>query len=238
MDRRHGQRRPEEERVRRWRFGREWTDDELRAGLAALAARRVSFDLPAEAMTAENGWTVDSLDLEIGPEPPGPPLPDGLFERCRRLLAEYEFSNPDTVTAHFDPEVPLLGRDMLLEFRTLGFSFLNGVRVRKVRDEADDRQTLFGYRYDTLEGHMERGFEWFFVCKEHASGKVRFRVEERWQLGEFPTWWSRLGFRLSGWYFRARWLREGPERLRRLAEADPRPATQRERSRRLRQPSR
>ena len=29
-------------------------------------------------------------------------------------------------------------------------------------------QSVFGFRYDTLEGHIEQGFEWFLLQKRHA----------------------------------------------------------------------
>jgi hypothetical protein len=76
--------------------------------------------------------------------------------------------------------------------------FLGGVRVHTVRDEADDTRTSFGFRYDTLEGHFEQGFEWFLLSKRHASGEVRFRIQAHWRMGDFPTWWSRLGFLVLG----------------------------------------
>jgi hypothetical protein len=75
-----------------------------------------------------------------------------------------------------------------------------------------------GFRYDTLEGHIERGFEWFLLTKEHATGEVRFKIEAHWQLGQFPNWWSRLGFRLIGEHYRTLWRHRAPERLRELAE--------------------
>ena len=28
------------------------------------------------------------------------------------------------------------------------------------------------FRYDTLEGHIERGYEWFLLTKDHATGGI------------------------------------------------------------------
>jgi uncharacterized protein (UPF0548 family) len=42
------------------------------------------------------------------------------FERARVALANYQFSDPNIVIAHFDPALPLLGRRMLLEIQVLG----------------------------------------------------------------------------------------------------------------------
>src|SRR4051812_16416931 len=201
-----------------WRYGRGWDDATMKAYLADLAHRPVNFTTPPEEMTAAHGWTVDGAEAPIGNEPPGPPLPDGLFARARQALINYDFSDPHIVVGHFDPQAPLLHRDMLLEIKTTGLRFLGGVRVHTVRDEADDIRTSFGFRYDTLEGHFERGFEWFLLSKSHASGEVRFRIQAHWRMGDFPTWWSRLGFLVLGGRSRARWRQRAVARLRRLAD--------------------
>ena len=189
----------------------------MRAYLTALRGRSVNFGVPLTSMTSANGWTVDGVDDRVGSEPPGPPLGHGLFARARRALINYDFSDPRIVVGHFDPRAPFVGRDMLLEIKVLGFRFLSGVRVHSVRDEADERRTTFGFRYDTLEGHIERGFEWFLLTKEHRSGEVRLRIEAHWRLGEFPSWWSRLGFLVIGSHYRELWRRRALRRLRRLA---------------------
>jgi uncharacterized protein (UPF0548 family) len=200
-----------------WRFGRGWSQPALRTALADLRHRPVSFTLPPEQMTAERGWTVDGDDQPIGREPPGPPLPDGVFARARQALIAYDFSDPRILVAHFDPRAPLLDRDMLLEVRVLVFRFLVGTRVRAVRVESDDHRSTFGFRYDTLEGHVETGYEWFVLSKNHHTGEVRLRIEAHWRPGRFPTWWSRLGFLLLGAPFRDLWRRRAIARLRRLS---------------------
>ncbi|HEU4754898.1 MAG TPA: DUF1990 family protein, partial [Armatimonadota bacterium] len=129
----------------------------------------------------------------------------------------YDFSDPRIVEGHFDPTTPLAGRNMLLEMKVLGLHFLGGVRVHAVREETSETHTLFGFRYDTLEGHIEQGFEWFLLTKKHLTGEVSFRIEAHWRLGQFPTWWSRLGFKLIGENYRRYWRHEAPERLKRVA---------------------
>ena len=178
----------------RWRFGRGWSEEELRGYLAELGQARPNFGERPERMTPEHGWTVDGDDRPIGYEPPGPPLPDGLFARAKQAIINYDFSDPRIAVGHFDPSASLDGREMLLEIKTFGLRFLGGVRVHTVRDESDEQRTSFGFRYDTLEGHFEQGFEWFLLSKSHASGEVRFRIQAHWRMGDFPTWWSRLGF--------------------------------------------
>lgn len=204
--------------VTRWRFGRGWSETEVRAYLAELRDARPNFDERPERMTPEHGWTVDGDDRPLGYEPPGPPLQDGLFARAKQALITYDFSDPRIVVGHFDPQAPLPNRDMLLEMKTFGLRFLGGVRVHTVRDEGDAQRTSFGFRYDTLEGHFEEGFEWFLLSKNHASGEVRFRIQSHWRMGDFPTWWSRLGFLVLGESSRARWRRRAVARLRRLAQ--------------------
>jgi len=200
-----------------WRFGRGWSEETLQSYLAALAERPVNFSTAPEIMTRENGWTVDGAVASIGVEPPGPPGEDGLFARARQGILQFDFSDPRIVVGHFDPRAPLAGRNMLLEIKCLGFHFLNGVRVHSVREEATPDRTIFGFRYDTLEGHIEQGFEWFLLTQNHETGAVWFKIEAHWQLGQFPTAWSRLGFRLIGEHYRSLWRRRAPERLRELA---------------------
>lgn len=194
----------------------------MRRDLAILRDRPVNFDVPAEEMTVANGWTVDGDSTTLGTEPEGPPVANGLFARARQAIIQYDFSDPRIVVGHFDPETPLKGRDMLLELKVLGFRFLAGVRVMDVREEVESHTTLFGFRYDTLEGHIERGYEWFLLTKDHQTGDVDFRIEAHWRLGDFPNLWSRIGFLLIGERYRTAWRHRAPKRLRDLAH---KPAT-------------
>jgi len=200
-----------------WRFGTRWPEETLKAYLAELKDRTVNFDTPLEQMILANGWTIDGSHDSIGTEPEGPPVADGLFERAKQALINYDFSDPSIVMGHYDPDDPFVGRDMLLELKVPGLRFLGGVRVHSVREEVEHGTTLFGFRYDTLEGHIERGFEWFLLTKDHETGEVHFRIEAHWQPGNFPNWWSRLGFRLLGEHYRSLWRHRAPQRLRRLA---------------------
>ena len=113
------------------RFARGWSDRELRSYLNALRDRTVNFDVPIDQMTVANGWTIDGSEDEIGTEPEGPPLPDGVFTRARQAIINYDFSDPDIVVGHFDPDTKPVGRDMLLELKVLGFRYLCGVRVHR-----------------------------------------------------------------------------------------------------------
>jgi uncharacterized protein (UPF0548 family) len=204
-----------------WRFGRGWSEAEMRRYLARLRERTVNFDVPVEQMTAEHGWTVDGSHDLIGCEGPGPPVPDGVFERARKGILNYDFSDPRIVEGHFDPETELIGRDILLEIKVLGLRFLSGARVHSTREETREKETIFGFRYDTLEGHIERGYEWFMLSKDHQTGEVWFKIEAHWRLGDFPNWWSRLGFHLVGDPCRRKWRHRAPRRLQALICKDP-----------------
>ena len=199
------------------RFGRGWSDREMRGYLDALKDRPVNFDTPLDQMTVAHGWTVDGSEDEIGTEPEGPPISDGVFSRAKQAIINYDFSDPSIVMGHFDPTTNPVGRDMLLELKVLGFRYLCGVRVHSVREEYEGNTSYFGFRYDTLEGHIERGFEWFLLTKDHATGGIYFKIEAHWRPGQFPDWWSKVGFKLIGERYRSLWRRRAPQRLRRVA---------------------
>ena len=189
-----------------WRIGRGWTDAELEARLAALRTRGLNFSDRVDEMTLERGWNTYFSEATVGREPPGPPVPDGPFARGRIAVSAYAFSDPRIVIGHFDPDVPLLGRHMLLEMKALRvFHYLAGVVVGATRHDEADGETVFGFRYDTLEGHIESGAEWFLLRKSHETGEIRFRIEASWRPGQFPNWWSRLGFAYLGPRYQRKW---------------------------------
>jgi uncharacterized protein (UPF0548 family) len=190
-----------------WRFGRGWQEPELRRRLAALPG------LPVTADQSAGGARYGSQAV-IAFEEPGPVAPAGPFARARELVHQYEFSDPRIVTAHFDAARPLAGRHMLLEIKVLGLRYLSPVVVGEVRDLAGPRHTSWGYRYDTLVGHLESGWEWFVLYKDHDSGEVSFRIQAVWRPGQFPNWWSRLGFRWLARRYQRAWHRRAYLRLR------------------------
>lgn len=203
-----------------WRIGRGWTEDELARRLKRLPALPRNFSDPPERMTIEHGWRQYYSEAIIARGRPGPPEKGGPFERGRTAVRDYQFSDPRIVTAHFAPDEPLLGRRLLLELKALGvLRYLGGAVVGAVRSDSDEERTVFGFRYDTLEGHLEQGAEWFLLTKEHATGELRFRIEAAWRPGQFPNWWSRLGFAVLGplyqrlWHHRAHYLMAGLVRV-------------------------
>jgi uncharacterized membrane protein/uncharacterized protein (UPF0548 family) len=197
-----------------WRFARGWTEPELERRLADVSHRRRSIEGPDHTLTAERGWNTNRSEAVIAREPLGPSLADGPFARAWVLVESYAFSDPRIVRGHFDLQVPLLGRRMLLEARVLGLRYLGAVVVTDVRIEDEPHQSVRGFRYDTLEGHFERGYEWFLVTKDHRSGDVSFRIEAAWQEGDLPNAWSRLGFKVLARHYQRAWHRLAYQRLR------------------------
>jgi uncharacterized protein (UPF0548 family) len=199
-----------------WRFLRGWSQDEVARELHARHGLELNYD-PLAPKPLEDGWRQAAAETPIAREGAGPPERDGPFEKAWEAITNYEFSDPRIVTGHFDPSAPLSGRTMLLELKALGFRFLAGTRVTATRMEAADLHTVRGFRYDTLRGHIEAGWEWFLLTKSHATGEVRFRIEAEWRPGDFPNAWSRLGFRLVGRLYQRRWTRRAHQRLRAIA---------------------
>ena len=191
-----------------WRLGRGWPTATVKARLDRARSAMVNFDVDEQDMNGEHGWSHYHSEAVIATETDG----DDRFARARVALANYQFSDPSIVLAHFNPAEPLLGRLMLLEIRVLGLHYLCPTVVNRVREEPG----VFGFRYDTLEGHIERGVEWFVLTK-NERGEIRFRVEARWRQGEFPNWWSRMGFLVLSRYYQRKWHRRAHQRLSLLA---------------------
>ena len=191
-----------------WRLLTGWSSEALRQRLEQLAGKPLNFTAVEEEMTGERGWHHYHSDAVIARDTTG----DETFARARTALANYQFSDPRIVIAHFDPAVPLAMRRILLEIKIWGLRYLCPALVTAIRDEPN----AFGFRYDTLEGHIERGIEWFLLTKDEA-GNLRFRIEAKWQRGQFPNWWSRLGFIVLSGYYQRRWHRQAHRRISLLA---------------------
>lgn len=191
-----------------WRLFRGWSPAELRGRLDRLPGLARNFEALEEEMTGARGWHHYHSDAVVAREPEG----DAYFERARSALAHYRFSDPAIVTAHFEPDAPLLMRRQMLEVRVLGLRYLCPTVVTHVREA----EGVYGFRYDTLDGHIERGIEWFLLTKA-PDGAIRFRIEARWQRGELPNWWSRIGFLLLAGHYQRRWHRQAHRRMSLLA---------------------
>lgn len=192
-----------------------------RARIDALSSLPLNFDLERrDEFTAANGWHVDDFQTELPPEPPGPPVPAGSWETARRILREYRFADPGIITGIFVPDTPLEQRVMLLRGRAFGLTFWFGTKVGGVIDERRQgeggEQQVWGFNYQTLKGHLERGQMEFTVIKLLASGKVAFRINAFSQAGDIGNPIVRFGFRLFGRRVQLRFIKRSLERMRRL----------------------
>lgn len=193
---------------------------DIERALAALGSRSVNFEA-ADLARADpaRGWSVTDVCQALEPEPPGPPLPGGSWEIARRLMRGYEFADPSIVRAYYDPEVPLLGRNMLLKLQALGLVHLfAGVRVSAVSDDVrtlDGRRVyIWGWAYQTLQGHVEMGQMDWQVWKWGDTGEVEFRVHSVSRGAAIPNPIIRLGFHLVKGREREAFLNSTRERMR------------------------
>jgi uncharacterized protein (UPF0548 family) len=199
--------------VNDWAFGRL---DAVRAW-RDLAGSAVNY---AHDEVRGPDWKFDTHRAALPAEPPGPPQPGGSWERACSLVRDYEFSPPEIVRALYDPAAPLLGRDMLLEARFHGLHFYCGVRVTEVVDETrDNGERAWGWAYETLEGHIERGKVTYEVVKHQGTGEVRFVVSSHSQGAPALDRVIRLGWRLFGRRTQLRFYRRCRQRLYGFVEA-------------------
>jgi uncharacterized protein (UPF0548 family) len=195
-----------------------------RRRLAALAARPVNLDgARLDRCTPETGWHRDDMIESLPAEAPGPPEPGGSWEIARRLVSEYQLADPGRVRAVYDDRAPFEGRDMLLLIRFAGVRFGVGVRVGEEYErtlELDGRQAkVYGWYYDTLEGHFEEGRMHYEVWKWLDTGEVAFRLRAVSRAARSGPWVLRAGFRVVGRVNQLQFYRGVCRRARRLTEA-------------------
>jgi uncharacterized protein (UPF0548 family) len=190
-------------------------------GLAALREVELNFEpRPLEAYTPARGWHVDTLSQRLPGERPGDPTPGGSWRIARRLVEDYRIADPAIVRATWDPDAPLLGREMLLELRLHRILRVRaGVRVTRVWDESrvvsGRRARVFGYEYATLRGHVEMGRMDYEVYK-WRDGAVEFRLHAHSRPSHQGPPWIRLGFRVFGRREQLRFYMRCCERIARL----------------------
>jgi uncharacterized protein (UPF0548 family) len=170
----------------------------------------------------EGYWHVDSGTTVIGCEAPGPPGRGGPWEIACRLVSEYEFADARILRAVYRSGGDLLGRDMLLEGRFFGLRFYLGVRVTGLIDETRNnacREQVWGWCYQTLEGHLEQGRLSYEVIKNLDTGQVAFRVSGYSRPAPIANPLIRWGFRLFGRWTQQRFYRNIQRRMYRLTQA-------------------
>jgi uncharacterized protein (UPF0548 family) len=185
----------------------------------------LNFDLTQQAsFTAERGWHIDDYCQALGRERPGGPEPGGVWETAVRMVREYEFADPKIVRAIYHPDRPIEHREMLLEGRFYGLTFFLGLRVGGVVDrtcEHDGRQLrVWGWNYQTLQGHLEMGQMDYQVWKWLDTGEVEFRIHAFSRPARIPNPVVRLGFKVFGRHMQTRFATSALIRLRGLIDAE------------------
>jgi uncharacterized protein (UPF0548 family)/uncharacterized membrane protein len=190
--------------------------------LAALGDRAVNYDPDAPHPPA-GGWRYDDYCQPLPSEPPGPPVEDGSFRIAQRLLRDYQVTDPRIVRAHYDPDAPLAGRDMLLELRFLVFRTYAGCRIGDVTDESRDVDGrpvhVWGWPYRTLEGHVEEGQMAWEVWKWLDTGEVEFRIHSYSRFVGASNPFTAVGVKLFGQRQRRRYLSGACLRMAGLTQA-------------------
>jgi uncharacterized protein (UPF0548 family) len=184
---------------------------------------------------ARQAWHVDEYCHSLPREPPGEPVPDGSFETAKRLLCDYEFADPTRIRAYYWADAPLQDRDMLLEIRYLLLRVRVGVRISEVWDEvrhgARGTARVWGWVYQTLQGHLERGQMRYEIWKWFDTGEVEYRIHAVSEVARIRNPILYLGFRLVGRREQVQFARRCARRMERLValslargkEAEPAP---------------
>jgi uncharacterized protein (UPF0548 family) len=184
--------------------------------LAKLRDREVNYD-PSEVRPPE--WNFDVHRSVVGRERPGPPEPRGVWEAARDLVRDYEFTPPELIRAVYNRRDPLLGRNLLLEGRFYLLRFYMGVRITAVVDETRDQQEkVWGWAYETLEHHLERGKVTYEVIKHLDSGQIEFVASCQSQRSPAVGLVLRLGWWFFGRRTQLRFYRRCAQRLRELVK--------------------
>jgi uncharacterized protein (UPF0548 family) len=192
--------------------------------LAALARTPINFDASdLDSLVAAGGWRLDDMIEPLPHEGSGPPAEGGSWQVARKIMDEYQLADPRVVTAFYDREAPMSGRDMLLKIRFAGLPIRVGVRIGEVYEETrelDGRQAhVFGWSYRTLEGHFEQGQMHYELWKWLDSGAVEFHLRAVSRPAARGPLWLRTGFRLFGRTHQLRFYRQVRRRAKRLTEA-------------------
>jgi uncharacterized protein (UPF0548 family) len=139
------------------------------------------------------------------------------------IVQAYTFPPSNLIRGRFDPAAPLENRAMLLTARYLWMTFELPVRVSRVidvtREGAKGTESAWGYSYQTLAGHIERGEITFEIVKRIATGDVAFRIHSFSQTGHIANIVHRIGFQLVGRHLQRRFAEESLQNMQLLIGA-------------------
>lgn len=178
-------------------------DARLAKRLAEIGLMAPTIDLTKrDTYVSTAGWHVDAREVSLPAEAPGAPEDDGPFAIACAIVREYTFPPRSLIRGAFDPAAPLENRAMLLTARFLWMTFELPVRVSRVIDVTragrNGDEYAWGYSYQTLAGHLERGEITFEIIKHLASGSITFRIHSFSQTGHIANFVHRIGFRIVG----------------------------------------
>lgn len=193
--------------------------------LDSLADRDINYPpMRGRSPTRDAGWHVDTVRHGLASEPPGAPVEAGPWELACRLVHDYQFAEPGIIRALYRRDEELLGRNMLLEGRFFGLRFDMGVRVTSVIDDTrgagDTAQRVWGWGYQTLQGHLEEGELVYEVIKHLDTGNVEFAITGYSRRAPIANPVVRLGFTMFGRMTQQRFYRGCGRRLSRLVHAE------------------
>lgn len=121
----------------------------------------------------------DAYRIQVGTEPPGPPVPGGPWERVAARIRRFDIFPPQSLQAGQDADVEA-GRVIVCAHSLAGLRLVFEGRVTALV-EGPGR---CGFGYETLEGHPEQGNETFLVEKD-GQGRVWFSIES-WSRPQHP----------------------------------------------------
>jgi uncharacterized protein (UPF0548 family) len=75
---------------------------------------------------------------------------------------------------------------------------------------------VWGYSYQTLLGHLERGEITFEIIKQIDTGAVAFRISSFSQTGHIANLMHRIGFRIVGRRLQRRFAEESLHNMQRM----------------------
>ena len=193
--------------------------------LRSLADRGINYaPMVGRSPTRDAGWHVDTVRHGLATESPGAPVDGGPWKLACRLVHDYQFAEPGIIRALYRRDEELLGRNMLLEGRFVGLRFDMGVRVTSVIDETrgsgDTAQRVWGWGYQTLQGHLEEGELTYEVIKHLDTGNVEFVITGYSRRAPIANPVVRLGFTMFGRMTQQRFYQACGRRLHKLVHAE------------------
>ncbi len=163
-------------------------------------------------------WHFDHHRFFLGTDPPGRPEKDSVWWRAQKVVAAYAFTPGGLLRAHYFREEPLLGKNLLLVGRFAFARFAMGVRITETGFDEDGVRYSWGWSYETLQGHLERGKVDYRVVKDLHTGVVTLEVNSYNQVNPRTHLFIRLGWLFFGRRAQHKFYDAVGANLRRLAQ--------------------